>query len=120
MRRFGPPSHRSGTVAERSDPADRSVAVPAGIDEAGTQSAGFIPLRLTDSCPAKARESQGGDCGLGSVAVLDRVESFTAAVMEADVDPGKGESSRCLGTVDLGTVDLTLPEHVDDRQPLAG
>jgi hypothetical protein len=40
--------------------------------------------------------------------------------VEAPVDPGKGESSRCLGTVDLGTVDLTLPEHVDDRQPLAG
>jgi hypothetical protein len=26
--------------------------------------------------------------------------------VEVDVDPGKGESSRCLGTVDLGTVDL--------------
>jgi len=29
--------------------------------------------------------------------------------VEVDVDPGKGESSRCLGTVDLGTVDLTAP-----------
>jgi hypothetical protein len=85
------------------------VAVPAGIDEPGTRSAGFIPLRLTDSCPAKGRESQRGDRGLGSVARLDRVESFTAAVVEVDVDPGKGESSRCLGTVDLGTVDLTAP-----------
>jgi hypothetical protein len=38
-----------------------------------------------------------------------------AAVAEVDVDPGKDESSRCLGAVDLGTVDLRLPEHVDDR-----
>jgi hypothetical protein len=96
-------------VAERSDSAGRSVAVPAGIDEPGTHSAGFIPLRPTDSCPAKRRESHRGDCGLGSVARLDRVESFTAAVVEVDVDPGKDQSSPCLGTVDLGAVDLTAP-----------
>jgi hypothetical protein len=96
------------------------VAVPAGTGEAGTHSAGFIPLRPTDTRPAKARESQRGDRGLGSVARLDRVESFTAAVVEVDVDPGKGESSPCLGTVDLGTVDLTAPRARDDRQPLAG
>jgi hypothetical protein len=82
------------------------VAVPAGLDEAGTRSAGFIPLRLTDSCPRKGRESQRGDCGLGSVARLDRVESFMAVVAEVDVDPAKDESSPCLGAVDLGTVDL--------------
>jgi hypothetical protein len=85
------------------------VAGPAGIDEAGTRSAGFIPLRLTDSCPAKGRESQRGDCGVGPVARLDRVESFMAAVAEVDIHPGKDESSRCLGTVDLGTVDLRAP-----------
>ena len=32
-----------------------------------------------------------------------------AAVAEVDVDPGKDESSRCLGTVDLGAVDLRAP-----------
>jgi hypothetical protein len=32
-----------------------------------------------------------------------------AAVAEVDIDPGKDQSSRCLGTVDLGTVDLRAP-----------
>jgi hypothetical protein len=38
-----------------------------------------------------------------------------AAVAEVDIDPCKDESSRCLGTVDLGASISGLPEHVDDR-----